>query len=673
MKTSVEVVVLVSACVGLLVACTTNGTDLLAGVTDGTWSAETNDTSTATLTSAAPAPIGAQDLDPKRSTPSPVSDPARRMKKGKSARPKPNPLKNVYFGEEHMHTRNSFDAFTIGVKATWDEAYRYGKGEQIKLSTTGQPIKRTTPYDFVAITDHSEYFGVLKDLVNPKSPLSKSDFAKGFTKGIEGGGQGAKYVSQLIGTLLTNNPMPQYVTPELLMGNWQKYVAAANRHNDPGKFTTLIAYEWTSIPDGQNMHRNVFFRDDKGPAVPFSSFDSIFPEDLWTYLEVQRNQGIETFAIPHNGNVSDGWMYSPNKFHGGPIDARYAKRQQENEPLTEIIQTKGSSDTHPLLSPNDEFAEFEMFPNMINVGLPSQIKYGYVRQALVDGLRFEKELGYNPYKMGIVAGADVHSGYQGNEEWNWHGAHGTLDDTAKKRMDPKPTASGDRGSTVGSAGTTAVWAEENTRTSIFDAMKRKEVYGTSGTLIRLRFFGGWSYPANLAQDKDFVKRAYDGGVPMGGDLPAKSGKAKAPTFAVWAMKDPKSGNLDRIQIIKGWLDARMGSSVEKVYDVVLSDGRQVDQKTGKAPPVGNTVDIEKATYTNEIGDSQLSAVWTDPDFDPTRRAVYYVRVLEIPTPRWSTYDAVKLSVDPPDNVPATIQERAWSSPIWYTPPAKAKK
>ena len=583
---------------------------------------------------------------------------------------KKNPLKNVYFGEQHMHTRNSFDAFTVG-STTWVQAYRYGMGEEITHPTTAEKIKRRTPYDFVAITDHSEYYGVLKDLVNPDSPLSQSEFAKGFADGMKNpAGAGAKYVTQLIGTLLANNPMQEYVTPELVTGNWNKFVNTANRFNKPGRFTSIIAYEWTSIPNGQNMHRNVFFRD-KAPIVPFSSFDSQFPADLWTYLEIQRNSGIECFAIPHNANVSDGWMFSPNmptsvsgSFQGIPMDARYARRQQENEPLFEIAQIKGTSDAHPLLSPNDEFADFELFPNMINIGLPSQIKHGFYRQALGDGFRIEKNLGFNPYKMGVVGGSDFHSGYQGNEEFNYQGGHGILDDTPKKRLSPNMTASGVRGPVPSSAGTTAVWAEENTRASIFDAMKSKETYGTSGTLIRLRFFGGWNYSKSLVKDKDFVEKAYKGGVPMGGDLPKKT--SEAPTFAVWALKDPESGNLDRIQIIKVWLDKRLGRSVEKIYNVALADGRKVD-KDGNLPPVGNTVNLKTAAYTNDIGDSQLAAVWTDPDFDPTRRAVYYVRVLEIPTPRWSTYDSVRNNLPITDIVPPTIQERAWSSPIWYTP------
>ncbi|MGB5999849.1 MAG: DUF3604 domain-containing protein, partial [Thermoanaerobaculia bacterium] len=391
------------------------------------------------------------------------------------------------------------------------------------------------------------------------------------------------------------------------------------------------------------------------------------PEDLWTYLESQRNQGIDTFAIPHNGNVSDGQMYSLNEYLGGPMSAAYARRQNLNEPLTEILQTKGNSETHPWLSPNDEFAKFEQFPNLISTNTPSAIKHGYVRQALVDGMTLETKLGHNPYKMGIVAGADIHSAYQGNEEWAWQGAHGILDNTPQARLSPVPNATGELGSTVSGAGTTAVWATENTRAGIFNGMKSKETYGTTGTLIRLRFFGGWDLPANLTSDEEFVKKAYAAGVPMGQDLPKMPANAKSPTFAVWALKDPESGNLDRIQIVKGWANPATGFPEEKIYEVAWSDNRKLDPKTGKLPPVGNTVDIKNASYTNNIGDTQLSVVWTDPDFDTKLKAVYYVRVLEIPTPRWSTYDAVALGVAPPEGVPASIQERAYSSPIWYSP------
>ena len=575
-----------------------------------------------------------------------------------------NPLKNVYFGEQHLHTQNSFDAWTVGVRGTWAEAYEFAMGKPSKLSTTGEAMQRKTPYDFVAITDHSEYFGVFKLMADPSSPLSKTDFAKRLASTNPSDVQ--KAAVEIISTTLTDIPIEEFVQPDDLKNSWQEFVKVADKYNDPGKFTTLYAYEWTSIPDGQNMHRNVFFKN-KPPVMPYSAFESHQPEDLWTYMEIQKAQGIDVFAIPHNGNVSNGLMYAPTKMNGDPIDARYARRQFENEPLTEIHQTKGNSETHPLLSANDEFAKFEQFPNLISLDHPGQVTNSYIRQGLVMGMLLESELGYNPYKMGIVAGADVHSGYSGNEEFDWKGAHGVADDTPQKRLSPIPNASGEAGFVVSSAGTTAVWATENTREGIWNGMKSRETYGTTGTLIRLRFFGGWNFSADLAKDPEFVKIAYELGVPMGQDLKAKTAADKAPTFAVWAMKDPESGNLDRIQIIKGWSNPKTNYPEEKIYDVAWSDNRVIDAKTGKLPAVGNTVNVKKATYTNKIGDSQLSVVWTDPDFDPNIKAVYYVRVLEIPTPRWSTYDAVRNSLPLPTKVPATIQERAYSSAIWYTP------
>jgi hypothetical protein len=577
----------------------------------------------------------------------------------------PNPLKNVYFGEQHLHTQNSPDAFVVNTRGTWEDAYNYAMGKEITLSTTGQKIRRTTPYDFVGITDHSEYFGVMPSLIDPESPLSKTELGKQMNDPNMNPSAPDSPINQILGSLITGVPMQEFVTPELQQSNWARYIATANRFNKPGEFTTLIAYEWTSIPNGRNMHRNVFWRGD-APAAPYSAFDSIYPQDLWTYLEFQRNVGLDSVAIPHNANVSDGWMFSPNTFLGGPMDARHAARQQLNEPVMEIIQTKGQSEAHPALSPNDEFADFEMFPNMINVAQPSAIQYGYMRQGLAQGMAMEAELGTNPFKYGIVAGADSHSAYSNNEEWNFHGSHGATDDTPAKRLNPAIQPSGDRGVGVGSAGATAVWAEENTRESIFDAIKRRETYGTSGPLMRVRFFGGWDFDDDLVEDDDFVETAYEDGVPMGGDLPAKPDRATAPTFAVWAMKDPESGNLDRIQIIKVFVN-KWDRPGEKIYDVALSDGRSVDPDTGKAPPVGNTVDVATATYTNAIGDTQLAAVWTDPDFDPNQRAAYYARVIEIPTPRWSTYDAVRSNIPLPPNTATTLQERAWSSPIWYTP------
>jgi hypothetical protein len=590
-----------------------------------------------------------------------VGEPGRESKK-------PNPLKNVYFGEEHMHTRNSFDAFTVGVNQTWEQAYRYAKGEEVTLSTSGEKIRKRTKYDFVAITDHAEYFGVLKEFGNPESPLANSDFAKAIVAGQTDPAAGGDSLGQLLASLFASVPIAEYATPELRTSMWQTYVETADDHNEPGKFTTLYAFEWTSIPDGSNMHRNVFFKD-KAPKFAFSAFDSLQPEDLWTYMEMQRVQGIEVFAIPHNSNVSNGWMFSDYEFRGGPMTKRYAKRQMENEPLFEMAQTKGQSDTHPALSPNDEFAGFELFDNLINLPIMADKSKGaFYRTGLATGMRLEKELGFNPYKMGATAGGDVHSGYQANEEFSFKGSHGNGDDTAEKRLSPEPGLTGELTALISSAGTTAVWATENTREAIFEGMQSRETYGTSGTMIRLRFFGGWDYDDDLFEDKHFIEDAYASGVAMGGELPAKTKRAKGPTFAVWALKDPNSGNLDRIQIVKVWPNPANGLPMEMVYDVAWSDSQDRQPgANGKIPPVGNTVDVSTATFTNNIGAGQLAAVWSDPDFDPTNSAAYYVRVLEIPTPRWSTYDAVKLGVAPMAEVPASIQERAWSSPIWYTP------
>jgi len=383
--------------------------------------------------------------------------------------------------------------------------------------------------------------------------------------------------------------------------------------------------------------------------------------------------GHENFSIPHNGNVSNGMMFAPTTSYGNTIDAHWAKRLNRNTVATEIIQTKGQSETHPALSPNDEFAGFEThYKHLLGSGgVVSRINNGYVRRALTDGVGFQEMIGANPWKLGIVAGADSHDAFSDNEEFNYQGVHGNTDNTPKIRLPSGTTVAREPPIHFGSPGTTAVWAPENTRTAIFDAIKNKETYGTSGTFIKLRFFGGWNYADDLNMDRNFVRTAYKEGVPMGGDLKKKPAKAKAPTFAVWALKDPESANLDRVQIVKGWY--KDGHPWEKVYDVVWSDNRKVDKKTGKLPPVGNTVDIKNASYTNSIGDTQLSAVWTDPDFEPSQHAVYYSRVLEIPTPRWTTYDAKALGVEPPAGVPATIQERAWSSPIWYTPEANLVK
>jgi len=577
-----------------------------------------------------------------------------------------NPLNNVYFGEQHLHTANSPDAFSFGTRNMPDDAYSYCKGEAVKKSTGNYTVQRITPYDWCAVTDHAVFFGMLPLMMDKGNTLAKTQIGKLISSGKKEDGE--KAFNLMFESVSSGNPITYMMDKKTMSSVWEEQKAAANRHNEPGKFTTLIAFEWTSVPYFQNLHHNVFFRDDKGPDMIFSALDSVKREDLWTYQEVQRTMGHENFSIPHNSNLSNSMMFPPRTTYGNLIDTKYAERSQRNSVAVEITQTKGSSETHPALSPDDEFAGFETYyKHLLGTSgtVVGKIDHSYVRRTLIDGVGFKEMIGVNPWKFGIVAGAASHTGFSVNEENNYTGSSGHRDSTPAIRLN-------NVGLKWSTSGTTAVWAPENTRTAIFDGMKRKETYGTSGTLIRLRFFGGWDYPENLTSDKDFVKKAYADGVPMGGDLAKKPAASKAPTFAVWALKDPTSGNLDRIQIVKGWYN-KAGYAQETVYNVAWSDNRKLNSKTGKLPPVGNTVDIKKATYRNTIGDSQLSAVWSDPDFDPAQHAVYYARTIEIPTPRWTTYDAAKLGVDPPESVDATLQERAWSSPIWYTPEANLVK
>jgi len=589
---------------------------------------------------------------------------------GRSAEGK-NPLKNVYFGEQHLHTVNSPDAFAFGTRNGPDEAYKFCKGEAIKKSTTGEMIQKKTPYDWCAVTDHAEYMGIMPLLLKKDNPLADTEIGKDIASGDPKKGEEAFQL--IINSAANNVPISYMNDPKLMVSIWEEQKKITNKHNDPGKFTTLIAFEWTSIPNDQNLHHNVFFRDDKGPNTQFSSFDSVKREDLWTYQEVQRAMGHENFSIPHNSNVSNGLMFATRTSYGTQITKEWAERSIANTVAVEMGQTKGYSETIPALSPTDEFAGFETYYKHLlgSGGVTSKVDGSFVRQGLITGIGFQEMLGANPYKFGVVAGADSHDAASDNEEFNYTGVHGNTDKTPEIRLGSTGSVAGEAARFFSTPATTAVWAPENTRTAIFDAIKRKETYGTSGTFIRLRFFGGWDYPEDMTSQKDFVEKAYAGGVPMGGDMPPHPAKdfAKVPTFAIWALKDPNSGNLDRIQIVKGWFER--GYAFEKVYDVVWSeaDTRKVGPD-GKVPPVGNTVNIKEATYTNDIGDTQLSAVWKDPDFDPTHHAVYYARVIEIPTPRWTTYDAKALGIDPPKDVDPTLQERAWSSPIWYAPPAE---
>jgi Protein of unknown function (DUF3604) len=586
--------------------------------------------------------------------------------------PQPNPERNAYFGETHVHTSWSLDAWLFGNRITDPgDAYKYFKGEPIK-HPAGYEVKIVTPLDWAGVTDHSEYVGVIKFANDPKSPVSKLPAAQPLIMKADTPEEMQRIFIYGVKVLMGGPPVKALASPEVAGTVWKETIALAEKANDPRKFTAFCSYEWTSMPNNMNMHRNIFFKDcAKVPPMPFSALDSPFPEELWEWMDGQRKAGNELLAISHNANLSDGRMFPIEvDFKGRPIDAAYAASRDRNEKLTEIKQIKGASETHPLLSPNDEFSGFEIWSNLLGdpPGRIPHIVGSYARQALKDGLALLDTKGFNPFKFGFGAAADSHNTAVPYRQDSFFGAHGLTDATPEIRLSGRLTAGIDP-RTIGPAGLTGVWAEENTRASIFDAMQRKETFAVSGPHIRVRLFGGWEYTAAMLTDAGWVKTGYANGVPMGGDLPPVKGKA--PSFMVWAVKDPTAGNLDRIQIVKGW--TKSGQSFEKIFDVAWAGDRKPDKWTGVVPPIGSTVDVEKGTYTNTIGAVELKTVWTDPEFDPSVHAFYYARVLEIPTPRWTTIQTAKLGVAPPDVVPATVQERAWSSPVWYTPDAEARK
>jgi hypothetical protein len=587
-----------------------------------------------------------------------------------------NPDRNAYFGETHIHTSWSVDAWLFGNHLTGpDDALKYAQGATIK-HPLGYDIKIEQPLDWMGVTDHSEYVGVTKEANTPGSSLSKLPEAQPLILKNPNDPEDVLKVFTYLVSLVSKPPIKAFMSPQVAGSIWKENVKIADENNKPGKFTAFCSYEYTSQYNFRNLHRNVFFRDcAKVPSQPFTALESWHPEDLWKWMDAQRKAGNELLAISHNANLSDGWMYPIDVDSlGRPIDAAWAASRDRNERLVEIKQIKGQSETHPLLSPNDEFANYEIMSFLIglpeNSGRVPSIVGSYARQALKDGLTMQDTRGYNPYKFGIVSGSDSHNTGSSYRQTNFYGGHGINDGTIERRMSGH-LFSGMDIRYENPAGLTGIWAEENTRASLWDAMYRKETFGTSGPRIRVRFFGGWDYKYEILNDKNWVHEAYAGGATMGADLPAKPGQAKAPSFVVWAVKDPTSGNLDRIQIVKGW--TKQGQSFEKIYDVIWSGNRTPDKSTGKVPPIQSTVNFDQATYTNSVGSTELKTVWTDPDFDPSLHAFYYARVLEIPTPRWSTIQAKQIGVAPPDVVPATVQERAWSSPIWYTPSAEARK
>lgn len=573
-----------------------------------------------------------------------------------------NVERNAYYGDLHLITGNAFTGFPLSCELKPDDAYRFARGEPISVQS-GNVSRRSAPLDFLAVTDFAEYLGLFNTLYYPNSPFSNTEIGKQLRDPDTRLATFGKFLD--IAFYHRGKDVewlgldPQVVKSEMA-STWREEIEAANRNYIPGRFTTFIGYHWTSKVDG-TQDRVVLFRGSKAP-LPFTSFDSLRPEDLWTYLEKNRGRGIDALAIPHNANISNGLMFNGLNSEGKPIDRAYARRRSANEPVVEI-SNNGQSETLPKLSPEDPFSNFEMFGNE-NMSDP---RGSYVRDGLGRGLEIAQRIGVDPYDVGFVGGSDFHNGMSDSAENATDSIPDVVDPTAKltedalieQARDSHPYASGSL---------TGVWAERNTRESIFDAIRRKETFATSGTRLKLRLFGGWHYSKQLYETRNWVSTAYSHGVPMGSGLPIRPDNRSAPTFAAWATKDPMGGNLDRMQIVKIWIDN--GHYVEKVFDVALSGGRKVAPGMEQTPTVGNTVNVSDATYSNTIGAPALAVVWTDPEFSPASSAVYYLRVLEIPTPRWSTLAAAKAHIPLVAGVSPTIQERGWSSPIRYTPSLK---
>ena len=585
------------------------------------------------------------------------------------------------FGETHLHTMASFDAGAFGARLTPRDAFRFGMGDEV-VSSTGIPVRLSRPLDFVVVTDHSDNMGMFGDLLAGKPNVLADPQGKSWYDMVKGG-KGANAAIQII-QAFSGGTFPKALI--YLPGNpaytaaWLDNIAAAEEYNQPGRFTAFIGYEWTSNTGGNNLHRNVIFRDngDKArqvePYVTMKPVGSDNPVDLWKWMEAyEAKTGGRVLAIPHNGNLSNGRMFPlVDSFSGNPIDKVYASSSSRWERLYETTQTKGTGESHPYLSPNDEFADFEIWDkgNLTGtvVKAKSMLEFEYARSALKNGLKLERQLGVNPYKFGMVGSSDAHTGLTAMEENNFMGKT-VSQEPSPDRMTKAFIKDAKTGITVmdwevGASGYAAVWAKENTRASIWDAMQRRETYATTGPRMAVRLFGGWNFTDADARTRMPAEAGYRKGVPMGGDL-TRAPAGKVPTFLVAALKDQIGANLDRYQIVKGWIDAN-GQLHEKVYDVAWSGNRKRGAN-GKVPAVGNTVDLRTATWTNTIGAPELIAVWKDPDFDPGQPAFYYGRVLEIPTPRWTAYDAVRFKIPIPKGVRTIIQERAYTSPIWYNP------
>lgn len=580
----------------------------------------------------------------------------------------------VMWGDTHLHTAISVDAGTM-CRLGQEDAFRFARGEEV-ISTGGLRVKLSRPLDFIVVSDHAEMYGLMPQLLQGDPGILATELGRRWYNMLKSGDADTNFAAAMEIVASLSKDEPPFKSDKLVRNAWKQYTALADRYNEPGRFTALIGYEWTAI-GGYNLHRNVVFRGDATVAnrtIPFSQFDSKNPEDLWrTLAEFEKNTGAEVLAIPHNGNLSNGRMFNVETFDGKPLTREIAGLRAQFETLVEVTQIKGDGEAHPFLSPTDEFADYETWDrsNLDGTELKNKnmLQYEYAREALKTGLRLDASIGVNPFKFGMIGSTDAHTALTAVEENNFFGKHSGVE-PEPHRWEHITIAAPDPDLNVygwqqAASGYAAIWATENTREAIFDAMKRKEAYATTGTRMTIRFFGGWDFNQSDANTRFPAAVGYQKGVPMGGDL-RNAQRGAVPTFLVAAMKDAYSGNLDRIQIIKGWLDSD-GKTHERVYDVAVSDGRGIDANGRCTTVVGNTVDVQNATWTNTIGDPELIGVWRDPDFDPHERAFYYARVIEIPTPRWTAYEALRFGVKMPDEVPMTTQERGYTSPIWYTP------
>jgi hypothetical protein len=585
---------------------------------------------------------------------------------------------NVYWGDTHVHTDNSLDAKGFGARLDVEDAYRFARGEEV-ISNTGIPFKLSRPLDWLVVADHSDGMGAMKEIIKGNPRLISDPEVRGWYEAMNTGGDAAFQATMEVINAFSQGNVPAVVLDQSFQRTvWEDYIETAEAFNDPGRFTTIIGYEWTSTEDGLNLHRNVLYRNNGDLArriVPYTTAESFNPEDLWKWMaNYEESTGGKVLTLAHNGNMSNGVMFpvEVNPATGRRLGADYMRERIRWEPLYEVTQIKGDGEAHPFLSPDDEFADFETLAlgnlNLTAVKEDDMLQYEYAREALKNGLAMEQEHGVNPYKFGMVGSTDTHTALAGAEEENYIGKHAGTEPAPGRWNHPMAKFAGRQydGYAMSASGYAAVWASENTREALWDAMMRKEVYATTGPRIVVRFFGGWNFDEADANSRLPAEAGYSKGVPMGGDLHSAPDGA-SPTFLIAALKDSLSGNLDRIQVVKGWVDRR-GNTNEKVYNVAWADAeRRALDADGRLPAVGNTVDIENATWTNTIGDPELVTVWEDPDFDAEQRAFYYVRVLEIPTPRWTAYDAKRYDLNLPSEVPMTIQERAYTSPIWYTP------